>query len=74
MTTGGFEPAIPAIKRLQTYALESTATGIGRCGTVHVKCFKTSLNYDKVMNEVDFTDFKADVSTTKVPRDTAHVL
>jgi hypothetical protein len=25
----GFEPAIPAIKRLQTYALDRTATGIG---------------------------------------------
>jgi hypothetical protein len=26
----GFEPAIPAIERPQTYALEHTATGIGR--------------------------------------------
>jgi hypothetical protein len=25
----GFEPAIPAIKRLQTYYLDSTAIGIG---------------------------------------------
>jgi hypothetical protein len=29
MPSVGFEPAIPAIKRLQTYALERTATGIG---------------------------------------------
>ena len=28
MPSVGFEPAIPAIKRLQTYALERTATGI----------------------------------------------
>jgi hypothetical protein len=27
----GFEPAIPAIKRLQTNALEGTAKGIGKC-------------------------------------------
>jgi len=26
MPSTGFEPAIPAIKRLQTYALDSTAT------------------------------------------------
>jgi hypothetical protein len=29
MTSGGFEPAIPAIKQLQIYALGRTATGIG---------------------------------------------
>jgi len=28
MTSGGFETAIPAIERLQTYALERTARGI----------------------------------------------
>jgi len=27
--SAGSEPAIPAIKRMQTYALERTATGIG---------------------------------------------
>ena len=29
MPSAGFEPAIPAIKRLQTHALDHTATGIG---------------------------------------------
>ena len=29
MTTAGFEPAFPGIEQLQTYALDSTATGIG---------------------------------------------
>ena len=29
MPSAGFEPAIPAIKRLQTYALDRTATEIG---------------------------------------------
>jgi hypothetical protein len=29
MSTGGFEPAILAIKRLQAYTLDQSATGIG---------------------------------------------
>ena len=29
MTAAGFEPAVPAIEQLQTYALEHTAIGIG---------------------------------------------
>jgi len=29
MNSAGFEPKIPAIKRLQTYALDRTATAIG---------------------------------------------
>jgi hypothetical protein len=29
MPSTEFEPAIPGIKQLQTYALEDTATGIG---------------------------------------------
>jgi hypothetical protein len=29
MPSAGFEPAIPAISRLQTYALDRTVTGIG---------------------------------------------
>ena len=29
MPSAGFKLAVPAIERLQTYALESTATGIG---------------------------------------------
>jgi hypothetical protein len=29
MYSAGFEPAIPAMEQLQTYALDSTATGIG---------------------------------------------
>jgi hypothetical protein len=29
MSSAGFEPAIPAAKRPQTYALDHAATGIG---------------------------------------------
>jgi hypothetical protein len=29
MLSAGFEPAIPAIERLQAYTLDRTATGIG---------------------------------------------
>ena len=29
VSSAGFKPAIPAIKRFQTYALDRTATGIG---------------------------------------------
>jgi hypothetical protein len=36
MPSGGFEPAIPATKRLQTYALDRAATGIGYIVTVDV--------------------------------------
>jgi hypothetical protein len=32
MPSAEFEPAIPAIKGLQTYALNCTATGIGYSG------------------------------------------
>jgi len=31
MSSAGFELAIPAITRLLTYTLDSTATGIGTC-------------------------------------------
>ena len=30
MPPAGFEPALPASERLQTHALDRTATGIGR--------------------------------------------
>ena len=30
MPSAGFEPSIEALKRLQTYALDSTVNGIGR--------------------------------------------
>ena len=32
MPSAGFEPAILEIKRVQTYALDDTATGIGSIG------------------------------------------
>jgi hypothetical protein len=35
MSSAGFVPAVPTIKRLQTYALDRTATGIG---TVMLDC------------------------------------
>jgi hypothetical protein len=37
MIAAGFEPASPAIKRLYTYALDSTVTGIGRLGIIQTK-------------------------------------
>jgi hypothetical protein len=30
MPSAGFEPAISSVKRMKTYALDSTATGIGK--------------------------------------------
>ena len=38
MPSAGFEPTIPAIKQLQTYAFDRTATGIGL--TLHIVCLK----------------------------------
>jgi hypothetical protein len=35
MLSEGFEPAIPAIERLQTYVLDGVATGMGE--TMHTK-------------------------------------
>jgi hypothetical protein len=37
MPSAGFEPAIPAIKRLHTYALDCTATEIGNGLIVKIK-------------------------------------
>jgi hypothetical protein len=36
MSLVGFEPAIPAVIRLQTYALDCTATGIGPIIVAHI--------------------------------------
>jgi hypothetical protein len=36
MTSAGFEPAIPATKVLQTYALNNMVTGIGEKGILIV--------------------------------------
>jgi hypothetical protein len=33
----GFEPTIPASARLQTYAVDRAATGIGVCFIMHLK-------------------------------------
>jgi hypothetical protein len=37
MTSAGFEPAIPAIERQQTYALDNMATGISYLGQYHLQ-------------------------------------
>jgi hypothetical protein len=37
MSPAGFEPAIPAGERPQTYSLDRGATGIGKLKTVHIK-------------------------------------
>jgi len=34
MSSAGYEPAIPAIKRPQMYALDRTASGIGNSRTI----------------------------------------
>jgi hypothetical protein len=39
MPSAGFEPAIPAKKRLQTYALDLTVTGIAYDFEVSVEIF-----------------------------------
>jgi hypothetical protein len=43
MTSAGFEPAIPAIKRMQTYAVYRRAIGIGRL-TLRSKLLYSGLN------------------------------
>jgi hypothetical protein len=45
MLRAGFEPAIPATKRPQTYALDGAATTIGRTVCQSIKPLKTSGNY-----------------------------
>jgi hypothetical protein len=36
MPTAGFEPAIPAIKRLQSHSLDRTTIGIGKAADVNL--------------------------------------
>jgi hypothetical protein len=43
MLRAGFEPAIPAIKRPQTYALDSAATGIGGLFRYREQKYKTQI-------------------------------
>jgi hypothetical protein len=38
MPSPGFESATPAVKRIQTYALDLTATGIGQRNTSYKNC------------------------------------
>jgi hypothetical protein len=45
MPSAGFELAIPAIKRPQTYALDSAATGIGRNPLKRNGNFMSQLSY-----------------------------
>jgi len=40
MPSAGFKPAIPTIKKLQTYALDSRATGISPYKKQYVHVFK----------------------------------
>jgi hypothetical protein len=57
MPSAGFEPAIPAIKRLQGYALESTATGIGiRTGiTLLILVAVSATPLDRNFQAADYT-------------------
>jgi hypothetical protein len=43
MLRAGFEPAIPAIKRPQTYALDRAATGIGVLFRYREEKYKTQI-------------------------------
>jgi hypothetical protein len=40
----GFEPAVPAGERPQTYALDRAATEIGKLITVHIKLMRNKKN------------------------------
>jgi hypothetical protein len=42
MPSAGFKPAFPAIKRLQTYALDRMATGIGKLRYCFIKYYSVS--------------------------------
>jgi len=50
MPTAGFKPAIPAIKRPQTYALDRTVTGIG---TFCIWLFKIGLKPEDGLSLAD---------------------
>ena len=47
MPPAGFEPAIPASERPQTYALDRAATGVGKLDIVYIVY---SVHYDEVNN------------------------
>jgi hypothetical protein len=49
MSAAGFEPAIPAVEQLQTFALDGTATGIGQ----------------NVNNKIKFVVANSDTKNTK---------
>jgi hypothetical protein len=55
MSSAGFEPAIPAVKRLQTHALDRAATGIGDNCNSPVRDFP-SMTADKLCPECDIVD------------------
>jgi hypothetical protein len=50
MPSSGFEPAIPAIKRLQTYALDRSTTGIGTPSVVLI--YKVNVNYTEKLRVI----------------------
>ena len=52
MSSAGFEPAIPAIERLQTHALDRAATGIGQAYKLQVFIFETQYLPNLVSNTV----------------------
>jgi hypothetical protein len=52
MTSAGFEPAIPATKRPQTYALDRAATGIGVMLCVGSKNFMWAELLDPLCNNL----------------------
>jgi hypothetical protein len=57
MLSAGFEPAIPKIKRPQTYVLDHAATGIGK---YHCESHKVSLESNYAQDHEDPWPMKPD--------------
>jgi hypothetical protein len=49
MLSAGFEPAIPAMKQPQTYALDCTATGIGSMEKLSVEIIIIDGNFENFL-------------------------
>jgi len=53
MLAAGFEPAIPASERLQTYTLDRAATGIGCEINTTIKFYISTVHPDAIIQEQD---------------------
>jgi hypothetical protein len=57
VSAAGFGPAVPATKRLQAYALDSTATWIGFGLLVHSNNITPRIKKEKLSYHVDYNAF-----------------